>query len=328
MLRAADRATALTRQLLAFGRRQVLAPEVTDPTAVIEGIVPMLRRLLGGHIELVTSHAPGLGRVRVDPGQLEQVIVNLAVNARDAMPDGGRLAIDTANVDVDDTVGEPGSEVRLGACVRITVADTGTGMDEAIMARIFEPFFTTKETGKGTGLGLSTVYGIVRSSGGRTNVTTSPGRGTTFTIDLPSVETPAAPIPTAVPAEPLPAVSGTILLVEDEDAVRSVVARTLTRLGYSVVQAASGTDALAVVAERGGPLDLLVTDVRMPGIQGPDLARRLRADRPDLPVLFISGYAEELAADASAMPGMQVLDKPFDADTLGRAVRAALESPH
>jgi len=322
MLKAADRAAGLTRQLLAFGRRQMLAPKVLDPSTVIDELAPMLRRLLGEHIDLVVTHGPDLGNVLVDPGQLEQVIVNLAVNARDAMPDGGRLLVDSANAVLRSPESTPLPSVR------ITVSDTGTGMDQATLARIFEPFFTTKEPGKGTGMGLATVYGIVRQSGGRITASSTPGQGTVILIDLPVVEAtdpaPEAPGPATIGAH-RPA--GTVLLVEDEAAVRAVVSRALTGCGFSVAQAGSGSEAIEIATAPGFRFDLLISDVRMPGIQGPDLARRLRTQRPDLPVLFISGYSADLADDMAGVPGARILDKPFDTDTLLRAVREAIGSP-
>jgi PAS domain S-box-containing protein len=340
VLRAADRATTLTRQLLAFSRRQVLAATVLDPSAVVEELLPMLRRLLGEHIELVTSHGCDLGMVKVDPGQLEQVVVNLAVNARDAMPAGGRLSIATENVELEPIEDAEGLEAAgtldapHGSCVRITVSDSGTGMSEATRARIFEPFFTTKEPGRGTGMGLATVYGIVRQSGGRISATSTLGRGSSFVIDLPRVSAAAedqpapaqvAPAQVALPQPPAPDGAGRrILLVEDDEAVLTLLGRVLSRLGYRVIEAASGDEALERVAADTEGLDLLVTDVRMPGIQGPELARRLRSVRPDLPVLFISAFSEELGVSPDALPGLHVLDKPFDAETFGRAIRTAL----
>ncbi len=327
MLKAADRAAELTRQLLAFSRRQALQPTVLDPAAVIEGFVPMLRGMLGEQIELVTSHAAETGCVKVDQGQLELVIVNLAVNARDAMPGGGRLTIHTDGVVLGAGDVMRDRDAVPGTYVRITVVDTGIGMDATTRAHVFEPFFTTKEVGKGNGMGLATVYGIVRQSGGRVACASEPHLGTTITIDLPRVE-PSEPIPAAGLETPTPRGSETILLVEDEKAVRTFARRVLSGLGYAVLEAASGPDALVIAEARSSPIDLLVTDVRMPQMQGPELARRLRAVRPDLPVLLASGFPGDHADwAAEGLAGVRLVAKPFDAGTLGRAVRDALDAP-
>jgi two-component system cell cycle sensor histidine kinase/response regulator CckA len=310
---AADRASSLTRQLLQFGRRQAMEPRVLEAAGVVENLAPMLRRLLGEHIELEVVTSPAAGTVRVDPGQLEQVVVNLAANGRDAMPDGGRLTIATGPAEDAD-----------GAWVRITVSDTGVGMDAATTERVFEPFFTTKDPGRGTGLGLSTVYGIVTQSGGRISVASSRGRGSTFTIDLPRV----ALATRADHAEPEPVVLSpvralTVLLVEDDPAVRGLTSRLLTGLGHSVVDASSGAEALGLVEVAERMPDLLLTDIRMPGIQGPELARRLRDRRPDLPVVFMSGFSADVEVSA-VLPGAGMLDKPFDRARLEAAIGAAI----
>ena len=332
LLRAAERASILTRQLLAFSRRQVLAPEVLDPAGVIDGLAPMLRHLLGEHIELVTSSAGEARRVRADPGQLEQVIVNLAVNARDAMLDGGRLDIRTESMWLDaghvPDAGAPGESQ-----VRITVTDTGSGMDEATLSRVFEPFFSTKAQGKGTGMGLATVYGIVRQSGGSIDASSIPGSGSTFTIDLPAVTDTDGPAGgEARPGEEGVArheadAAARILLVEDEPAVRDVVARMLRRLGYRVEVTPGGAEALAWLARPEAEADLLLTDVRMPGMQGPELARRARGLRPGIRVLLMSAFSADVEdAASSGDVAATILDKPFDTLTLGAAVRAALET--
>jgi two-component system, cell cycle sensor histidine kinase and response regulator CckA len=289
-------------------------------------------------VELLVSHAPGACRVMADPGQLEQVIVNLAVNARDAMPDGGRLTIATACLE-----GAPYGGTPAGRIVRITVADTGCGMDKATLARVFEPFFTTKEPGKGTGMGLATVYGIVSQSGGHISASSMPGSGSTFVIDLPRIDLPDERLPEPASGPPVADGRGeTILLVDDETPIRAVLGRSLGRHGYHVIEAGSGTEALERAESAGRPIDLLVTDVRMPGIQGPELARRLRLHRPELPVLFISATdAERVDAPASsthaagAGDGRAVVDaigeedgtlaKPFDIEEFLRAVRASLD---
>ena len=322
---AADRAAELTRQLLAFSRRQLLQPRVVDPAEIVTTVAPMLRRLLGEHIELVVAASPDIGRIKVDPSQFEQVIVNLAVNARDAMPDGGRLTIETNPVELDEAYAARHADANAGSFVGLIVSDNGSGMDAATQARIFEPFFTTKAPGKGTGMGLATVYGIVRQSGGSIYVYSEPGRGTSFKIYLPRVDAePSAEV--WVPAAAPPTGAEVVLLVEDEEAVRMFGARTLSALGYTVLQAANGTEALALVAAHADPIDLLVTDVTMPGMQGHQLAAALRSDRPDLPVLYVSGFTETLVGRPGVPgDGSGFLAKPFAGDALGRAVREALD---
>ena len=323
---AADRAAELTRQLLAFSRRQVLIPEVIAPTEVVEGIVPMLRRLLGEHIELVTIAAPDVGRIRVDPSQLEQIIVNLAVNARDAMSEGGRLVIETMNVQVNEPESQGGAERAPGQYVVLRVTDTGCGMDETTMARAFEPFFTTKEPGQGSGMGLATVYGILRQSGGDIELLSEVGRGTTFTIWLQRAHEERTAAVAASAEATVAHGSGTILLVEDDPSVRAIARRTLEDLGYAVVEAEDGAAAIAWASENPAHIDLLVTDVVMPRVGGSQLAQGLRASMPDLPVLFMSGFSEEATrlADLS-VPGAMLISKPFTREALGRAVQEALE---
>jgi len=328
MLKAADRAADLTRQLLAFSRKQVLQPRVIRPAMVIEEIAPMLRRLLGEHIELVTPNTARDASVMVDQSQFEQVIVNLAVNARDAMPDGGRLEIRTDVVRREVNLVDEGEGTAPSHSLRITVVDTGQGMDPGTQARIFEPFFTTKDVGKGTGMGLATVYGIVRQSGGHIACRSEPGCGATFEMDFPLVD-PGSPDLTPVVETPPSIGRETILIVEDDSAVRNFARRVLEGLGYAVFEASSGPEALAVWEAVETRLDLLVTDVRMPQMQGPDLARRLRAVRADLAVLLMSGFpGDQQVAVSGTTVGIPMLPKPFDAGALARAVRSALDAPH
>ncbi len=325
IVRAADRAAELTRQLLAFSRRQVLRPSVIDVADVVDGVVPMLGRLLGEQIRLATLSAPGHGCVLADPAQVEQVILNLAVNARDAMPDGGTLTIRIAGVELDAEYAATHPEITPGPFVMLSVSDTGTGMDSEARARAFEPFFTTKAAGKGTGMGLATVYGIVRQSNGSIHLYSEPGLGTTFKIFLPRV--PSAAAEPVRPATPLPGRegTGTVLLVEDDGAVRAFARRALEAKGYTVDAAASGAEALSVLA-RAEPVDVLVTDVVMPGMSGPELVMRARSEPPGLRVLYVSGLAEELALPAAVHGGDDpFLGKPFTADALGDAVHSALE---
>ncbi len=326
VLLASDRAVELTRQLLAFSRRQVLQPRVVDPGELVEGVAPMLRRLLGEHIELVTHAARNLGRVKVDPSQFEQVIVNLAVNARDAMPEGGKLRIETANVElgVDYAAAHPG--VVAGRYVALLVSDTGSGMSDDVKAHIFEPFFTTKEPGKGTGMGLATVYGIAQQSGGSIYIYSEPGVGTSFKIYLPRVDDEAGPAAVRVPTAVTPTGSETILLVEDEEAVRAYALRILSELGYTVLEASGGTAALALVAAHPGAIDLLVTDVVMPGLQGHQLGELLSEVRPGLRVLYVSGFTDNSVLDHGVVgEGISFLPKPYTVEALGQAVRQVLD---
>jgi two-component system cell cycle sensor histidine kinase/response regulator CckA len=324
---AADRAAELTRQLLAFSRRQVLQPQVFAPAEIVEGIAPMLRRLLGEHIELLVHAAPGVGRIRVDPSGLEQIIVNLAVNARDAMLGGGRLTIETMNVELDSSSKPGHAEMTPGPYVALRVTDTGCGMDEQTRARAFEPFFTTKEPGSGTGMGLATVYGIVRQSGGQIYLYSELGYGTTFAIYLPRVDQEVIAAAVATEAAAVPRGSETILLVEDEASVRTFARRALEGLGYTVLEATNGIEAAAHATEHTGRIDLVVTDVVMPQMGGRELAERLRAAGSRLPILFMSGFSGNAASGADLTPpDAPFLAKPFTREGLGRAVREVLEA--
>ncbi|HYC34053.1 MAG TPA: ATP-binding protein, partial [Gemmatimonadales bacterium] len=324
--RAAHRAATLTRQLLAFSRKQVLQPRIVNLNAVVADLTAMLRRIIGEDVELQVDLEPQLGRVLADAGQLEQVITNLAVNARDAMPQGGRLTLRTRNLSAEDVPqGDPEAPPLLGDLVALSVADTGTGMDERTQARLFEPFFTTKELGRGTGLGLATVYGIVRQSGGHIRVNTRLHEGSTFTVYLPRVEG-VADLDPLDDVSPVPIRgTGTVLVVEDEEAVRVLAKRVLVVRGYQVLDAGSAQEALELTDGGRRRIDLLITDVVMPGMGGPALAERLVAAQPGLPVLYISGYAEEAIRRQGSLPaGGALLEKPFTADQLARRVREAI----
>ncbi|HSE95743.1 MAG TPA: PAS domain S-box protein [Methylomirabilota bacterium] len=321
------RAGALTQQLLAFSRKQVLAPRILDVNQVVEGMVPMLRRLIGEQIDLITVPAAGLGRVKADAGQLEQVILNLAVNARDAMPEGGRLTIETVNVELDERFVHDHRGARSGAHVALSVRDTGSGMDAATRARLFEPFFTTKTAGKGTGLGLATVYGIVKQSGGYIAVDSEPGKGATFTMFLPRVEASVETVEAAPESRELPRGTETVLLVEDEEAVRDLAREILVQSGYTVIGARHGGEALLIGDQHAGPIHVLVTDVVMPELGGRELANRLAARRPGLKVVYMSGYTDETLEHHGVLePGMVFLRKPLTPDTLARKVREILDT--
>ena len=323
---AARRAGTLTQQLLAFSRKQVLRPTVLDVNVVVRDMERILHRTIGEHIALETSLEPGLAPVRADASQLEQVIMNFAVNARDAMPGGGRITIETANVPLDAELAQAHPEARPGAYVLLAVSDTGTGMSPEVKAHLFEPFFTTKEVGKGTGLGLATVYGIVHQSGGFIAVDSELGRGSRFRIFLPRAEAPAADTTPATP-EPAAAGSGTVLLVEDERGVRHLARDVLGRYGYRVLEAGDGSEALRLAASHEGSIDLLLTDVVMPGMSGAELAERFLALRPGVRVLFASGYASDAVMRHGITDGVPFLQKPFEPDELVRRVRELIERP-
>jgi CheY-like chemotaxis protein len=324
--KAADRAAGLTRQLLAFSRQQVLQPRVVDLNALVSELEKMLRRLLGEDVTLATRLAAGLGRVRADPGQLEQVIMNLAVNARDAMPRGGNLTIETADVTFDATYAADHYPAPPGAYAMLAVSDTGTGMDPDTQAHLFEPFFTTKDKGKGTGLGLATVYGIVKQSGGFIWVYSELGAGSTFKIYLPRVEAAADPALRVQASVPVGRGTETVLLAEDEAPVRAVARQTLERHGYRVLEAPSAEAALDVADRYSGPIHLLLTDVIMPGLSGRDLAVRLATLRPDVRVIYMSGYTDDAITRHGVLePGFVFVQKPFTPDALARTVRDVLD---
>jgi len=324
----AQRAAKLTAQLLAFSRRQVLQPKVLDLNSVIGGMAEMLRRLIGENIALVARPAPGLGRVMADPGQIEQILMNLAVNARDAMAEGGRLTIETANVERDESFSRQHIDAPSGSYVMLAVTDSGTGMSAETQARLFEPFFTTKAVGKGTGLGLATVYGIVKQSGGDIWVYSEPGRGSCFKVYLPRVDVPAdaAEIPDGAGA--LPQGHETILLVEDEPELRALALEILEMHGYRVLVAAEAVEACRLSDGHAGRIDLLLTDVVMPGKSGRELAALLTARRPELRVIYMSGYtADAIVSHGVLDPEIVFLQKPYSPATLALKVRDVLDTP-
>jgi signal transduction histidine kinase/DNA-binding response OmpR family regulator len=323
---AARRAATLTRQLLAFSRRQVITPIVLDINGVVSGIEKLLRRLIGADIVFTTNLDAELGCVRADAGQIEQVIMNLAVNARDAMPQGGRLTIQTANIQLDDTSAPLHTAVQPGSYVKLSVSDTGCGMDVETQSKIFEPFFTTKEAGKGTGLGLATVYGIVKQSGGTIWVSSEVGKGTTFHIYLPRLDGTAEYMrPVTLPSN-APTGTETILYVEDDEMVRILGRRILQRNGYTVLEARNGDQALDLCREHAGPIHLLLTDMVLPGMSGRALSERVALSRVDTKVLYISGYSEDAIVQHNLpAPADMFLHKPFTADMLARRVRDILD---
>jgi two-component system, cell cycle sensor histidine kinase and response regulator CckA len=325
ILKAGTQGASLTRQLLAFSRQQVLAPKALSLNAVVTDVGKMLRRLIGEDVDLITKLDTKLGNIRADQGQIEQVIMNLAVNARDAMPDGGKLTIETVNQQIDDKFARRFAfPVLPGPYVRLSMSDTGAGMDAAIQQKIFDPFFTTKEKGKGTGLGLSTVYGVVKQSGGYIIVDSAPGKGATFAIYLPQVDQEAEVETRRTGPAGLLRGTEMILLVEDEDGLRTATRRRLELQGYTVLEAADGAAALAVSDQTSGIIHLLLTDIVMPGISGRILADQMKLRRPDIKVLFVSGYTGQQMGQEVLEPGSHFLQKPFTREDLTRKVREVL----
>lgn len=326
--KAGERAASLTKQLLSFSRRQVVQPKVLDLNAVMADMEKMLRRLIGEDIDLVSIPCPELGRVLADPDLIGQVIMNLAINARDAMPDGGKLTIETANVCLDEAYTRQHHGVEPGSFVLLALSDTGAGMDEATLSRIFEPFFTTKPRGKGTGLGLSVVYGIVKQSGGHIWAYSEPGRGTTFKVYLPRAEEESERVGLRARCEEL--LGGgteTVLVVEDEKTVRDLTCRILREHGYTVLEACNGQEGIGICIGRNGPIHLLITDVVMPGMSGRELARKIEKLRPATKVLYISGYTDKAIVHHGVLDaGTCFLQKPFTAAHLARKVREILNS--
>jgi len=325
--RTAHRAAALTKQLLAFSRKQVLQPRVLRLNAVVGESVSMLQRLIGEHIVLTTVPGARRDRVTADPTQLEQVLMNLTINARDAMPQGGRLTIETAEVDLDEAFVREHPGAATGAHVRLSVIDDGMGMSAEVQARIFEPFFTTKDKGRGTGLGLSMVYGIVKQHGGYIGVRSGEGQGTTFDIYLPSAaRTDDGRAEAAPQGSGESRASETILLVEDEADVRELAREILEMRGYTVLEAARGDEALRLCQDTPQPIDLLLTDVVMPQMSGPELARRLLALRPGTKVVYMSGYTDDALGHHGVLdPDIILLQKPFTPETLTQHLRQALD---
>ena len=320
---AATRASELTAQLLAFGRRQVLEPQVLDPNEVVKALFPLLKRSLPENIELQVSLGPGVPSVMVDAAQLDQVLVNLAVNARDAMPQGGTLSIGTIERELDEHYAAAHPGVAPGRYVEISVSDTGVGMTDEVRARVFEPFFTTKERGKGTGLGLATVHGIVSQSGGHLHVYSEPGKGACFRVYFPTTERRASAM--GRPGPQRTPFSGHVLLVEDSDLVRVPIRRMLVSLGFDVTEASGGKDAISAFLGAERPVDVLLTDVVMRDLGGQEVAAELKRRAPDLKVLFMSGYTENAIAHFDVLePDVSFLSKPFTLDKLRDALARML----
>jgi PAS domain S-box-containing protein len=324
--KAAKRSADLTRQLLAFSRKQVLQPEVIDLNSLIENMRKMLVRLIGEDIEIITALRPGIGKINADPGQIEQVVMNLVVNARDAMSDGGRIVIETTDVDLDEAYASARVGVKAGPYVMLAISDTGCGIDAETQKHIFEPYFTTKELGKGTGLGLSTVYGIVKQSEGNIWIQSEVGKGTTFNIYLPRTEA-RMELPRRNSEARQQKGSETLLLVEDEPLVRDFTRCVLQEIGYKVLDAGRGADALRIADEYEGPIHLMITDVVMPHMSGPQLAENLTHRRPEMKVLYVSGYtgADAIVRHGVLEEGISFLEKPFTTSSLAHKVREVLD---
>ena len=325
--KASERAADLTQQLLAFSRRQIMEVKVLDLNTLLRDMEKMLDRIIGEDIELVTLLTEDLGRTRTDPGQIEQVILNLAVNARDAMPSGGKLTIETANVELDQAYASTHDRMAAGRYVMLSVSDTGVGMSPEMREQIFDPFFTTKEKGKGTGLGLSTVYGIVKQSGGNVSVYSEPGQGSVFKICLPRVEEETHALVRPDESSAMPCGNETVLLVEDETSVRDLAVSILRRQGYDVLEAPDGSRAFLLTQEHSeGKIHLLITDVVMPQMGGRELADRIKIIRPDMKVLYMSGYTDNAIVHHGVLnPGIEFLQKPFSPSALAQKVREVLD---
>jgi CheY-like chemotaxis protein len=325
--RAGERAAALTHQLLAFSRKQVLQPTVLNLNEIVAGVEKMLSRVIGEDIELATRLHPSLAPVKADPVQMEQVLMNLAINARDAMSHGGTLLMETNNVQLDEVEARRQPGCPAGPCVMLTVSDTGHGMDAETLEHVFEPFFTTKEPGKGTGMGLATVYGIVTQSRGNILVSTTLGKGTTFQIYLPA-ETALAEIRVEAPVEKVAGGTETILVVEDEPNLREITRIFLEDYGYRVLEAVDVEEALQIAKTFADPIHLLLTDVIMPGMSGRQLASQILTARPEMKVVYMSGYNDDMLVHHEVLePGVTLLQKPFDKVQLARKIRSILNGP-
>ncbi len=325
--RCADRAASLAGQLLAFSRKAVIRPEPVNLNSLIQEVEKMLHRLIGADIELITAPDPSIGQVMADPTQLEQVIMNLVVNARDAMPRGGVLIMETQNLELTEAYADDQVEVEPGHYVVLTVSDNGQGMDEETAGHAFEPFYTTKEVGKGTGLGLATVYGIVKQSGGHIGLESDLGRGTTFKIYLPMIEDTSVQASAEQPAAPPPRGQETLLLVEDEPSLRKITRIILESCGYTVLEAQDGQTALRVAQQHPSPIDLLVTDVVMPKLNGHQLAQELAQTRPGMKVLYLSGYTDDAIIRYGVMhTDTPFLPKPFTPDSIAQKIREVLDA--
>ncbi|MBI2058147.1 MAG: response regulator [Nitrospirae bacterium] len=327
IVRSAERAAALTRQLLTFSRQQSVHAEVIDLNVIVENMSKLLRSLVGEDIAIEVGLGAGIGKIHADPSQVEQVLMNLAVNARDAMPMGGRISIETQNVEFDSAYVSQHPEAKPGLHVMLAVSDTGHGMDGETLSRVFEPFFTTKAKGEGTGLGLATVYGIAKQCGGHVSVYSEPDRGATFKVFFPRASAGGAPCGVEAKQKPAESATETILLVEDERMVRDLAARFLTATGYTVIEAADGIEAFRALESHNGPVHLLITDMVMPRMGGIEVVQRLREKLPEIRVLYMSGYTERrMASNGNRTPGADFIQKPFTLDGLALKVREALDA--